>query len=109
MFGVIIFVRKKLPADTFKFPNILSVMLAKLVKRKDPEFVAKTLKFPAIIAPFNPPNRFNEAVCAAQFHVKFPKVCESPPVAPVLVVYPMILQLEVGFQVAVGITPAIVE
>ena len=62
VFGVITFVKKKLPLVTFKFPKMLSVKLAKLVNRKEPEFVAKTLKFPAIVAPFKPPNRFKAAV-----------------------------------------------
>ena len=56
--GVITLVKPKVPPETFKSPRIAKDKLARLVSLKDPVLVLKTLKFPAIVAPFKPPNKF---------------------------------------------------
>ena len=85
-FGVIAFVNAKVPPETLRLPRMFNVKDAEPVKRKEPLFVAKTLKLPAMMAPFNPPSKFNAPVCEGQFQVKFPKFCDKPPVALTLVV-----------------------
>jgi hypothetical protein len=61
-FGVIVLVNAVDPPETFKLPVIFRVNPAEPVNRSNPEPVDIILKLPAIVAPFNAPNKFKVEV-----------------------------------------------
>ena len=101
------------PEDKSKLPPVwvklftFSVYPPVVPHFKNPEPVEATVNVPVMpVVELLP--RLMIPDCEGQFQVKFEKVCAIPDSAVVLVVYPMTLQLEPAFHVAVGIVPCMV-